>query len=221
MYYLQSRYYNASIGSFVNVDGCEIIKEISWINKNLFAYCNCDPVNNEDSLGMSATLVIGGVALTVGQLVALVACVAFLYFYLFDARFRDAINQLIYGICMMIANGLRYLSNVITDAIAKARSSRQYRGTEDHHIVARSDSRAGYSRKMINRHLIFTWHPVNIVTISKTLHKHLHTNAYFAAIDLCVASVIYMNNTWSDKRLHLIALLLTISVILKTASKFI
>ena len=134
---------------------------------------------------------------------------------------QNTLNQLIYGICMMIANGLRYLSNVITDAIAKARSSRQYRGTEDHHIVARSDSRAGYSRKMINRHLIFTWHPVNIVTISKTLHKHLHTNAYFAAIDLCVASVIYMNNTWSDKRLHLIALLLTISVILKTASKFI
>lgn len=170
---------------------------------------------------MSATLIIGGVALTVGQLIALVACVAFLYLYLFDARFRDAINQLIYSICMMIANGLRYLSNVITDAIAKARSSRRYRGTEDHHIVAQSDRRAKNSRTMIQGYLIFTWHPVNIVTISKTLHKHLHTNAYFAAIDLCVASVYYMNTTWSDKRMRLIALLLTISVILKTASQFI
>ncbi len=52
-YYLQSRYYNASICRFINAD----IPEIAQISKkipagtNLFAYCCNDPINNVDFNG--------------------------------------------------------------------------------------------------------------------------------------------------------------------------
>lgn len=52
-YYLQSRYYDASICRFINAD----IPEIAQLSKgipagtNLFTYCNNDPVNNSDPNG--------------------------------------------------------------------------------------------------------------------------------------------------------------------------
>ena len=90
---------------------------------------------------------------------------------------------------------------------------------EVHHIVAQTDRRAEYSRKVINSYLIFVWHPVNLVTISKTLHKHLHTNAYFAAVDLCMAFIKFTTGGFVDTRLRIMAMLLTIAAILKVSSQ--
>ena len=48
MYYLQSRYYDAKIGRFINADMPEMI-----VNDvlNLYSYCNNDPINNSDKNG--------------------------------------------------------------------------------------------------------------------------------------------------------------------------
>lgn len=57
-YYLQSRYYDASIGRFINADIPEIAKRFKDISMgtNLIIYCYNDPINSEDSLGyMSKT----------------------------------------------------------------------------------------------------------------------------------------------------------------------
>ena len=48
MYYLQSRYYNADVGRFVNADEAETIV----ITNNLFACCNNDLLNQDDDFGM-------------------------------------------------------------------------------------------------------------------------------------------------------------------------
>ncbi len=64
-YYLQSRYYDASICRFINAD----IPEIAQVSKgipagtNLFAYCNNDSVNKYDPIGtMAEYIIIGAVA---------------------------------------------------------------------------------------------------------------------------------------------------------------
>lgn len=220
MYYLQSRYYDPVVGRFVNSDGYGIIKTIRFVSKNLYTYCDNSPVNRIDFSGMAA-LVIAGVTLSVGQFAAIVTTLVFICAYVFDPKVRDGINQLIYDVLTMLVNAIGYLVNVISEAVSTSKARRQYKGTEKHHIVAQTDRRATYSRAKITEFFIFTWHPANIVTISKTLHKHLHTNAYFAAVDLCIASTCYSypSDIWANKRLRLIATLLVIGAILKVASE--
>lgn len=53
MYYLQSRYYNAEWGRFINADG--IIEQAGdLIGHNLFAYCKNNPINKFDSEGFNS-----------------------------------------------------------------------------------------------------------------------------------------------------------------------
>ena len=52
LYYLQSRYYDADVGRFVNGDSFETISlEYNSKSTNLFSYCHNDPTNNIDISG--------------------------------------------------------------------------------------------------------------------------------------------------------------------------
>lgn len=57
IYYLQSRYYDANTGRFLNADG-SLNPGTGFVGMNLFAYCNNNPVNMEDSSGHFPFLVI-------------------------------------------------------------------------------------------------------------------------------------------------------------------
>lgn len=54
LYYLQSRYYDPATCRFVNADNAAVIavspEKANW-DKNLFAYCDNDPVNRKDDGG--------------------------------------------------------------------------------------------------------------------------------------------------------------------------
>ena len=50
LYYLQSRYYNAEWGRFINADGI-LGRTGQLLSHNVFCYCNNDPVNNKDDNG--------------------------------------------------------------------------------------------------------------------------------------------------------------------------
>lgn len=64
MYYLQSRYYNATVGRFVNGDEAEFIGVNGEIlGHNLYSYCCNDAVNNVDYSGF-ATTSYGGIKCT-------------------------------------------------------------------------------------------------------------------------------------------------------------
>ena len=63
MYYLQSRYYDATVGRFVNADSISNIGFVDTIlTNNVFAFCNNDPVNETDIDGaiISAILKVIG-----------------------------------------------------------------------------------------------------------------------------------------------------------------
>lgn len=64
LYYLNSRYYNPSWGRFINADTPEVATlspgSATW-DKNLFAYCDNNPVMRTDDGGHFWHLVIGGI----------------------------------------------------------------------------------------------------------------------------------------------------------------
>ena len=64
LYYLGSRYYNPTWGRFVNADSESLItaspKSVTW-DKNLFAYCDSNPVVRIDSEGHAWNIIIGAV----------------------------------------------------------------------------------------------------------------------------------------------------------------
>ena len=51
LYYLQSRYYDASVGRFVNGDDLKLLTITSNFSGNLYTYCNNVPINNTDPSG--------------------------------------------------------------------------------------------------------------------------------------------------------------------------
>ena len=76
MYYLQSRYYDAVVGRFVNVDMADVLQN-NWriLENNLFVYCENDPINEIDYTGgligqIVKNIIIGAIKGVVSQLVA-------------------------------------------------------------------------------------------------------------------------------------------------------
>ena len=63
LYYLNSRYYDAQTGRFINADDTDILLEDqdNLTEHNLFAYCLNNPVNMADDDGYIAANVIGGI----------------------------------------------------------------------------------------------------------------------------------------------------------------
>lgn len=63
LYYLQSRYYDANTGRFINADDATLIgANGGMVSNNLFAYCDNDPVNSVDPSGNWLIQLICGVA---------------------------------------------------------------------------------------------------------------------------------------------------------------
>ena len=50
LYYLQSRFYDANTGRFINADGYVSTGQ-GLLSQNIFAYCGNNPVNRVDSTG--------------------------------------------------------------------------------------------------------------------------------------------------------------------------
>ena len=63
LYYLQSRYYDATIGRFINADTVAVfsLSLTSICDKNLFSYCNSNPICRADSTGHFGNVIIGAV----------------------------------------------------------------------------------------------------------------------------------------------------------------
>ena len=61
LYYLQSRYYDPATCRFINADTTDVvvIAAIGITDKNLFAYCENNPIQQKDSDGRFAHLIIG------------------------------------------------------------------------------------------------------------------------------------------------------------------
>ena len=188
LYYLQSRYYDANVGRFINPDDARMIfYNNDVITLSFFNYClNC-PSNHIDSSGKFAiTLAISaaaGAAFLKGFIIFGFAFVT--VSILADPRFQDSLAD---AADAMGKNKTKRLSNAVVEAIEdaqiKAKEKTSGNRYERHHIVARtaSNKNAKKSRQLINSVGIGTNSSQNLVDIKYYLHRHIHTNAYYRAV---------------------------------------
>ncbi|MCR5092185.1 MAG: hypothetical protein K6B51_05785 [Bacilli bacterium] len=60
LYYLNARYYDPRLGRFLSPDSLSYLDPSAAAGMNLYAYCQCDPVNNVDPSGHLVTALILG-----------------------------------------------------------------------------------------------------------------------------------------------------------------
>ena len=75
MYYLQSRYYDASVGRFINIDTTSALSLDGILEKDLFCYCYNSPTINSDQNGCWVHLAVGAaVSVIINIVIYLLFC---------------------------------------------------------------------------------------------------------------------------------------------------
>ena len=184
LYYLQSRYYDPQTGRFINADDASYIgSDGSFASYNLFAYCNNNPVNNSDPSGCvcGSVIVFYYFAIFIVGICAIIASAIILT----DPGVQRALNNII----SLFGSGVTYLcesiANSVDKALAKAKTATKKNKYEVHHIVAKSAPRAKIARDLLkhNKVKIGINSSLNLVKIKYNLHRHLHRNSYYDAVN--------------------------------------
>ena len=174
LYYLNSRYYDANTGRFVNADGYVSTGQ-DILGTNMFAYCGNNPVNRCDPNGevfFTATM-CGVTAWKIGAaLIALVATVAV----------TDSVTKnppAFPKIEVKPKSDAKPKVEEIVPGLPKLPAK-----DPTHHIVAKKDPRAEEARQILRDVGI---EPVtdqrNLVVLPQSYHVSLHTNAYYNYIN--------------------------------------
>ena len=79
----------------------------------------------------------------------------------------------------------------------------QYSNKENHHIVARKDSRAETSRKILILSGIGINDDINIVAVNKSYHKSLHTDAYYYVLNTSMVSAYILSGRTGVKKFYM------------------
>ena len=176
LYYLNSRYYNAEWGRFINADGY-IYTGQGITGYNMFAYCGNNPVNCYDPNGEAfLTATICGIA--VWKIAA--AFIGTLF-----------VGAATYAVTDSLVKNPPVLPSISLPKIdVKPKSDSKEKDVAPtlpktpakdpvHHIVAKADPRAAESRQILINVGIDPWtDPRNLVVLPQSYHASLHTTAY-------------------------------------------
>ena len=223
MYYLQSRYYDPVVGRFVNADDAAILPQNTTASVlNVWMYANNSPAVFSDSTGYTATMAIaGGIVITLKTALAYAAvfiAAVGIWTLVFGSGARRNLSSALTKVWDYGVDTAGYLRNAIAEVVKKAQRSRQYWGVDIHHIVAHTDYRAELSRELLYDNGLSPYEAYNLVAISRTLHKHLHTSAYHYGVYLVLTALAIKAKNKKDRKYYLLAGLALIGTLLSAAS---
>lgn len=185
LYYLQSRYYDAEVGRFINGDYTYYL--VSDKYHSFFGYCfNC-PTNICDFLGTSTFLL----CVAALQILLIGYSAWILISITSDPTFQRALTDAIYEVGSSIKAISDDLVAAIDKAVSKAMQRTQNTKCEKHHIVAKCDPMAKLSSELLGHEdvKISVNDRVNLVSIKYNLHKHIHNTLYHIAVYAMLKSV--------------------------------
>ena len=185
MYYLQSRYYDPSVGRFVNGDDAEYIgRKDCLAHENLYCYCRNNPIKYVDYSG-NLSLEIAGFIVLMG-LVAMAFVVALQPWL---RQMANTITDLITYVGSTIKQSVRAVCQALNYAISKAKTRARTRSTAKHHIIAQSAWRASSARYIwtnYKRCNLSINDSRNLVNINRNLHLYMHTISYYTSVNAMV-----------------------------------
>ena len=215
-YYLQSRYYDPITGRFLNVDDVRILNDTyHLLGNNMFSYCANNPVMFSDSTGFFAIAI--SVSSWVIYLIITIILGAALVIITSDPKFQRALSELVNAIGDWIKYAAKSIVRCVKEALSKANQRARTDKWENHHIVARTSSNqnAVHSRYLLCCAGVGINSSYNLVRIRYNLHKHLHTAAYYAAVDTLVSAA----NGYYYKTIRVLKFIKTVLNIASAKSK--
>ena len=197
LYYLGSRYYSPEIRRFISQDNLEKVGETGSkdYNYNLYSYCNNNPIMLSDQFGYEAiTLTFSTLFLVFACVIALVV-VSFLVTKIMEEVVK-AFKPYLYN----ISNKLTQTKNDFYNLVNKFKKEAllafgEYILTiwmwwvdngkqEHHHIIAKTSSKCATARRLFTVTYKYSINDeANMVWLKYRLHKHLHTDAYYFAVN--------------------------------------
>lgn len=211
-YYLQSRYYDAEIGRFINADDVKYLGNSGTVwGYNLYTYCEANPVNCIDPQGTAA------ITLSFLGIIFVVAAVVYTCAVITSPRYRKSWSELCNSAVKGIVNSLRgiglavnwvsaktkEITKALENSFARANPMTIYRWNKElHHIVAKGAHNAQYARAKLKTVDIEVNDKRNLVWIKTGLHRRLHTNLYYGFANSVVISAYnrgYNYKTRKDK----------------------
>ena len=216
-YYLNSRYYNPEVGRFLNADS-QFTANINGIN--LFSYCYNCPIAYKDDGGKNPLLVI--LAYSAFEEIMLSLCATV---FIFDVgiQIADGISQSTVAlnppICEIpIQEGA--LFEDIEKSYSNAKVVPKYKTQmELHHIVPQNDHRAANARLILLQLGIDINSSINTVYLPTSLHRRLHTQAYYNFINYVIPNAYNLGRSYFDRKRNVESTLVFIKAMLITAGE--
>lgn len=149
LYYLNSRHYDPSINRFISTDSIDYLEYDNFNGLNLYAYWKNNPIMYADpsgyfiiSIGLSTAICSVIIALVAVSTVTTIA-----YTERKTHFISNAINSIVDNINEIVEN----VKNIILTYAVSLIVAKRYDLLEKHHIVAKRDHRALFSRIILEK----------------------------------------------------------------------
>ena len=195
LFYCNSRYYSPELCRFISPDSIEYLDPQSINGLNLYAYCGNDPVNKYDPSGHIA--IIGAVGLSTAAYYAIIGILALCAVATvgYEESETHVISNTIESITSSIDETLDDIKDKIIEFATALVVKNDYNSFEKHHIVAKRDPRAWFSRIILFKSGISINDPRNLVYVKKGYHRVIHTNVYYGILNISIGTGYLINGS--------------------------
>ena len=195
LYYLGTRYYCPDLCRFISPDDVGYLDPSSINGLNLYAYCNNDPINYADPSGHIA--ITAAVGLSTAAYYAIIGILSLCA--VATVGYVESETHVISNTIESIANSVDEILEDIKDKINEFATSlvvkNDYNSREKHHIVAKRDRRAWFSRIILFISGIDINDPINLVYVKKGYHRVMHTNVYYGILNISIGAGYLINGS--------------------------
>lgn len=228
-YYLQSRYYDAEIGRFINADDVKCLGNSGTVwGYNLYTYCEANPVNSVDPQGTVA------ITLSFFGIIFVVATVVYACAVITSPKYRKSWGQLCNSAVKGIVKSLRgvglavnwvtaktkEITKALENSFARANPMTRYRWNKElHHVVAKAAYNAQYAREKLKAVGLKVDSKENLIWIKTGLHRRLHTKLYYGFANSVVISAYNRGYNYKKRRENVLTALRTLKAFISALDR--